>query len=388
MYDVAVVGGGPAGACAAFTLAQAGARVVLLEKAALPRYKTCGGGVVGRALRALPPALRGAVDASVLERPCHAAALHFREEGLTFQTRRARPVISMVMRDRFDAALVAAAERAGAEIRQRSAVRDLVRRDHGCELDTAGGTVATRFVVAADGVTGVTARRAGWSAPRACAPCVEAEVSVADRDFARLADVARFDFGVVAVGYGWVFPKRAHLSIGLATTRGGENLHLALARYLDAIGLPRVERIDTHGFLIPLAPRDARPVRGRVLLAGDAAGLADPVTGEGISAAIESGVAAGRAILDGAGEPGQVADAYERALAGLRHELRIGRGLARLTYRVPRVRRWIFERSGQKLSDAVTDVMLGETTYTDVVHRARTWPLRRARRLLSSMLSA
>ena len=388
MYDVAVVGGGPAGACAAFTLAEAGARVALLEKATLPRYKTCGGGVVGRALRVLPSALRAAVDASVLERPCHTAALHFRAEGLTFETRRERPVISMVMRDRFDAALVVAAERAGAEIRQRCAVRDLIRYQDRCELDTTDGTVVARFVVAADGVTGVTARRAGWPAPRACAPCVEAEVSVGDGDFERLAEVARFDFGVVAVGYGWVFPKRAHLSIGLATTRGGENLHVALSRYLDALGLSRVERMDKHGFLIPLAPRSGRVVDGRVLLAGDAAGLADPVTGEGISAAIESGIAAGRAIVRGGAEPGRVAADYHRALAGLRRELRIGRGLAHLTYRVPRVRRWVFERSGQKLSDAVTDIMLGDITYSDVVHRAKTWPLRRARRLLSSMLSA
>jgi geranylgeranyl reductase family protein len=388
MYDVAVVGGGPAGACAAFTLAQGGARVVLLEKAVLPRYKTCGGGVVGRALRTLPPALRAAVDASVLERSCHAAALHFRDEGLSFETRRERAVISMVMRDRFDAALVAAAERAGAAIRQRCAVRDIVLHHDRCELETADETVVARFTVAADGVTGVTARRAGWPPPRGCAPCLEAEVSVRDGDFARLAGVARFDFGVVAVGYGWVFPKRAHLSIGLATTRGGANLHLALARYLDTLGLGRLERIDKHGFLIPLAPRDGGVVRGRVLLAGDAAGLADPVTGEGISAAIESGIGAARAILDGAGEPARVAAGYEHALGGLRRELRMGRGLAHLTYQRPRLRRWIFGRSGQKLSDAVTDVMLGDTTYADIVRRARTWPIRRARRALFSMLSA
>jgi geranylgeranyl reductase family protein len=388
VHDVAVVGGGPAGACAAFALAEAGARVVLLEKADLPRYKTCGGGVVGRALRALPASLRAAVDASVVERPCHAAALHFGAEGLRFETRRPRPVIAMVMRERFDAALVAAAQAAGAEIRPRCAVRDVVLRADRCELDTVDGPVVARFVIAADGVTGVTARRAGWPPPRGCAPCVEAEVSVGDGDFARLAEVARFDFGVVPVGYGWVFPKRAHLSIGLATTRGGANLHVALARYLEALGLGRPERIDQHGFLIPLAPRAGGVVRGRVLLTGDAAGLADPVTGEGISAAIESGTKAARAILEDAGEPTRVAERYERALGALRRELGLGRGLAHLTYHRPRLRRWIFERCGQTLSDAVTDVMLGDTTYARIVGRARTWPFRRAWRGVFSMLSA
>ena len=115
-----------------------------------------------------------------------------------------------------------------------------------------------------------------------------------------------------------------------------------------------------------------------VIVAGDAAGLADPLTGEGISAAIESGGLAARAILDGAGDPARMAESYERALAGLRRELRIGRVLAHLTYHRPRVRRWIFRKSGQMLSDVMTDVMLGDRTYAEVVRRAGPYALRRA----------
>ena len=377
-FDVAVVGGGPAGACAARVLAEAGARVVLLEKHGVPRYKTCGGGLVGRALRALPPALRAAVETTVVERSCHTAHLHLRDEGLRFETRRPRPVISMVMRDRFDATLVAAADDAGAEIRSRCAVRDVVTRGDRCELDTVGGPVVARFVVAADGATSSTARSAGWPVPRRGAPALEAETSVSDADFARLAGAARFDFGVVPAGYGWVFPKGAHLSIGLATTRSGVNLHLALAGYLQTLGLDHLERVEKHGFLIPLAPRADGVVRGRVILAGDAAGLADPLTGEGISAAIESGGLAARAILDGAGNPARVAERYEHALGGLHRELRIGRVLAHLTYHRPRVRRWIFRKSGQTLSDVMTDVMLGDRTYAGIVRRATPYALRRA----------
>jgi flavin-dependent dehydrogenase len=240
------------------------------------------------------------------------------------------------------------------------------------------GAVVARFVVAADGATGVTARRAGWTSSPRGVPSLEVEAPVSVTDFERLAGTARFDFGVVPAGYGWVFPKGRHLSIGLAATRRGVNVHLALARYLQTLGLGPLERVQKHGFLIPLAPRAGGVVRGRVLLAGDAAGLADPVTGEGISAAIESGTLAARAILDGGDEPRRVGERFDRALRPLRRELRVGRALARLTYDWPRVRRLVFRRYGQTLSEGVTDVMLGEKTYAGIVSRARTFAIRRA----------
>jgi geranylgeranyl reductase family protein len=373
IHDVAVVGAGPAGACAARVLAEAGARVVLLEKHALPRYKTCGGGVVGRALRGLPPHVRADVEAAAVEHSCHTADIELGDDGTRIRAQRQRPVISMVMRDRFDAVLVAAAERAGAEVRPRCAMHAVMIRDDRIELETKGGPVVARFVVAADGATSETARLCGWSPPRPFAPALEAEVRVGDADFARLAGAARFDFGPILAGYGWVFPKRAHLSIGVCTMRSGVNLNVSLARYLKALGLDRLEGVEKHGFFIPLGPRAEGLVRGRVLLAGDAAGLADPVTGEGISAAIESGTLAARAILDGGAEPVHVGERYDRALATLRREVRLGRVLARLTYDWPRLRRWVFRLHGQALAEGMTDVLMGDRTYAGLLSRAKTY---------------
>ena len=373
LHDVAVVGAGPAGASAARVLAEAGARVVLLEKRELPRYKTCGGGVVGRALRGLPSAVRDAVEAAVVERTCHTADLDLGHDGLRFRARRERPLISMVMRDRFDAALVVAAERAGAEVRPRCAVRAVSMGTEGTGLETTDGPVVARFVIAADGATSETARCCGWSRPRLCAPALEAEVRVPDADFARLAGAARFDFGPVRAGYGWVFPKRAHLSIGVCSMRSGVNLNVGLARYLALLGLDRLEHVEKHGFFVTLGARTEGVARGRVLLSGDAAGLADPVTGEGISTAIESGTLAARAIVDGDGEPARVRERYDRSLVGVRREVRIGRALARLTYERPRVRRWVFGRHGQKIVEGMVDVLTGDRTYASIVARAKTW---------------
>jgi geranylgeranyl reductase family protein len=373
VHDVAIVGAGPAGACAARVLAEAGARVVLIEKHALPRYKTCGGGVVERALRGLPPAVRAAVEATVVERPCHEAEIDLGFDGLHFRAGRARPLISMVMRDRFDEALVTAADRAGADVRERCTVRGLAAGADRVELDTTGGPITARFVVAADGATSETARLAGWAPPRRHAPAVEAEVHVAHADFARFSEAARFDFGPMPAGYGWVFPKRAHLSIGVCTMRAGVNLNTSLARYLDTLGLTRVDHVEKHGFFIPLGPRREGPVRGRVLLAGDAAALADPVTGEGISAAIETGTLAARAIVDGAGDVRRVGRRYNRALGGIRREVRIGRVLAHLTYESPRFKRVLFRAHGQALANAMTEVLAGDRTYAGTLGRAKAW---------------
>src|SRR3954466_14160689 len=94
-FDAIVVGAGPSGSSAARDLAERGARVALLEKARLPRYKTCGGGLTYRTVRELrlPPS-------DVVEHESHAIELNFLASGLSFRVQRNRPVISMTMRDR------------------------------------------------------------------------------------------------------------------------------------------------------------------------------------------------------------------------------------------------------------------------------------------------
>ncbi len=109
MFDVAVVGAGPAGATAALTLARRGLSVALLERDALPRYKTCGGGLVGRALTLLP----GEVE-RVIERRCGQADLHLLDVHQHYRATRdppSAPIMAMTMRDQLDHLLAARAVR-------------------------------------------------------------------------------------------------------------------------------------------------------------------------------------------------------------------------------------------------------------------------------------
>ena len=358
---MAVVGSGPAGATAARDLAARGLKVALLERDPLPRYKTCGGGLVPRAFEFLPADVR-----DVVERNCVTAELHLLDRDLHFRATRAAPVIAMTMRDRLDHALAMAAVAAGATLRAPCRVTGVHAGRQGVRLDTDGEPIAAAFVVAADGAGSEVARLAGWRDGRHLIPALEYEAEVDRNTFDRFAASPRFDVGLVPFGYAWVFPKASHLSVGVLTAhRGPINLHRQLEEYLRAIRLvPRTMR--RHGFVIPVRPRAGPLARGRVLLTGDAAGLADPLTAEGISPAARSGRLAARAIHDGwetRSDPARVSETYGTLLRPMLADLRVGRSLARLLYDHPRARAWIFRRMGQRLVEAITDVFLGVRTY-------------------------
>lgn len=366
---VAVVGAGPAGTVAALHLARAGLDVVLIDKAELPRVKVCGGGVVKRALRHLP---EGVV--LPVERACRRVSMRLLDCDFAYTVERPDTIVAMTMRANLDHALALTAERAGARLFSPCTVQSIARRAEHVELATSLGTVRADFVVVADGATGPCARMAGFDDALATIPALEAEVRVDDDTLRARVDTAAFDFGgVVAGGYGWVFGKREHLSCGvLSMRRGSVQLRARLESYLQTAGIRPIS-MDVRGYVIPMRPRRGGFARGRVLLAGDAAGFADPVTAEGISLAMHSGRIAARAVLEHAGARA-VERAHDRMLRReIGAELRVARLVARLVYNRPRLARRLFERSGVDLCEAMTSVFLGERNYRELLMSPRAW---------------
>nr|NIR17344.1 geranylgeranyl reductase family protein [Desulfobacterales bacterium] len=341
-------------------LAREGVRVVVIEKEALPRHKTCGGGVVRRALGLLP------VDVSdAIERECYSAEVNLVSAPLHFTSKREEPMVSMTMRDSFDFLLVSAAKEAGAEVRERCQVQDIMIHADRVELVTSDGSLFSQFVVAADGANSIVAKKAGWKETRNLAPALECEVVVSEESLERLSHAARFDFGLMPSGYAWTFPKKDHLSMGVLSMRPGPvKLNRMFQQYMQLINLDGVVTIKRRGSLIPVSPRKDGFVKKRVLLTGDAAGLVDPVVGEGITSAVLSGMIAAKALLEGALDERGVKEFYESELSKrVLQELRLGRALAKLIYDYPGLLRRLLELYGQEFTEAVTDVFTGEKTY-------------------------
>ena len=316
-WDVAVIGAGPAGLAAASAAAAAGARTIVLERAEHPRYKTCGGGLIG-ASRA---AAGGLIDVPARDE-IRRVTVTLRG-GQEFNREHGEPLLAMVVRDEFDAALLKRAEENGAQIRQRAQVRAIDQGDaHATVRLTDGSEVTAAAVIGADGSSGVTARHVGAEFDQVDLG-LELEIAVPDPVAGQWAGRVLLDWGKIPASYGWVFPKGDRLTVGVIAARGqGEATKAYLREFTGRLGLSGYEAVQDSGHLTRCRS-DRSPLRkGRVIVTGDAAGLLDPWTREGISFALRSGALAGEYAAKGD------LDGYVAAVgAALVPDMRAGRTL-------------------------------------------------------------
>jgi len=316
-WDVAVVGAGPAGLAAASAAAAAGARTIVLERAEHPRYKTCGGGLIG-ASRA---AAGGLIDVPARD-DVRSATITLRG-GQEYTRSHRETLLAMVVREEFDAALLKRAEENGAQVRQRAQVRAIEQGDGHATARLADGTeVTARVIVGADGSSGVTARHVGAEFDQVDLG-LELEIAVPEAVARQWSGRVLLDWGAIPASYGWVFPKGDRLTVGVIAARGqGDATKAYLREFVGRLGLAGFEAVQDSGHLTRCRSDGSPLRRGRVIVAGDAAGLLDPWTREGISFALRSGTLAGRHAAQG--DP----EGYVAAVnAALVPEMRAGRTL-------------------------------------------------------------
>lgn len=292
-YDALVVGAGPAGSSTAIHLARAGARVLIVDKARFPRDKPCGGGLTGRALKRIP------VDPSpVVERDVDRFELRLRY-GSTFARTHEVPLIRMTQRRRLDAFLVEQAVAASAEFRDGVRVEAIEPSEAGVSARIGRETVEAGVLVGADGANGVVARTIGVDDAIVRGVALEGNVPL-EALHADLERTAVIELAVLPGGYGWVFPKGDHANLGVGGWGSeGPRLRGHLARLAREHGVDPDALTEIRGHRLPMRRLGTAAGARRTLLVGDAAGLVDPLSGDGMYEAFVSARLAADAVVSG-----------------------------------------------------------------------------------------
>ena len=292
-FDVIVVGAGPAGSTAAYRLAGQGARVALLDKASFPRDKPCGGGITVRGLRHLPIDVTPVVEDTV----------RTVELGFGYTDRFARsaeePLVLMTQRRRLDAHLVAAAADAGADFRDGVRVRTIEHTPAGVTVATDTERITADVLIGADGCNGVSAKSLGLGGDVTYGVAYEGNVGWDALPHDRWRGRLLIEFASIPGGYAWIFPKGDHANLGVGGWgREAPNLREHLTRLAQHAGIAPDALRDARGYRLPLRRPGVPVARERAVVIGDAAGLVDPMSGDGMYEAFLSSRLAAEAVGD------------------------------------------------------------------------------------------
>jgi geranylgeranyl reductase family protein len=373
LWDVVVVGAGPAGSAAARAAAAAGSRTLLVDRAEFPRYKTCGGGLMGASLRAVPAGVEVPVAATV-------DRVSFSLRGRFHRLRRAESgFIPLVNRDAFDHALIRAAQDAGVQFTPGVQVRAVEQDPDRIVVRTAAGPISTRALVGCDGSASVVGREVGV---RLSQIDLGLEYELAVEPGGPWERRIHLDWGPLPGSYGWVFPKGDALTVGVIAARGAG---AATTTYLDDFvartGLSGATVLRRSGHLTRCREADSPLGRDRILLAGDAAGLLEPWTREGISFALRSGALAGARAAEIA--RAGTADARQRSQLRYRDEVDTTLGAE---MRAGARFLGAFRRSPAAFHAAISTLPAGWEAFVALVTGRRTYP--DAARKVSLLLDA
>jgi geranylgeranyl reductase family protein len=364
-YDVIVVGIGPAGAMAAYELSRRGHRVLVIERAALPRYKTCGGGLSVRASKLVPFDFTDEIEQII-----HGITFNFRGED-PFTLESAQPIAYMVSRERFDLLLASKAEEAGAFLLEGLEVLDWKEEGGGITVVTDRGEWQCRFLVAADGTESRIRGKIFPSNRKGRVVGFKSDIPFQGQSDERHS-LVEVDLGSAPYGFGWLFPKRNHYDTGVAGLQTKvKNAAEMYGQFIENQGILK-EASGQQVYAYSQVPLGASPLHeGRALWVGDAAGLIDPFSGEGLYYAMQSGLVAADVISEALVMNKETLSSYTaRMLAEVADEFRAARRLAGMIYGWPQTS-YQFLQSRKWMIELYLEILRGREQYSHIAEMVR-----------------
>lgn len=360
VYDVIICGAGPAGASAALEAGKAGLKCIIIDKARFPRHKTCGGGLVARTEKLLP----FNID-EVVEQSFHEVNINFPAYNCSYKVKKNYPLIRTVSRETFDHYLLQKCLNTYNIAFWEEAEMESIIFNNPLEIKTSKGNAKARFLIAADGANSKALRLCGLRQQATIAPAIETEISYDNLEMAGNAEL-RFDLGIPSKGYAWVFPKRDKVSVGAGRfflVKKKINLKEELHKYFSHCGIriKNKNHLQIRGSVIPISNGSATLYHKNILFTGDSAGLADPITAEGISSALLSGKAATGAVIQSDFDPQKTAVRYTKFISkNILNYTRSASRLAWFLYNNKWPASWTIKKRGDYLSNKLADVFYGD----------------------------
>ena len=368
LYDCIIVGAGPAGASAAYHLSRRGHEVLILEKAALPRYKPCGGGVSPQVAEWFDFDFEPVISQKVTR------ARYTWNLGEAIEIDLKAP-IWMVRRNEFDHYLVQQAQKIGTRLLDQTKATGIEfvsdgQKDRWQVMTSEGETFEGTYLIAADGGRGPMAKWLGFGDRRAS---IAGAIEIEPKGAVENSHVVHFEFGLLKNGYVWNFPKKDGYSIGSGVfrtdRRKGRDLVAPMAEYAQGFGIDG-EAEPKFGHPVYIWNGNQRLHTQNAVLAGEAACIVDPLTAEGIRPSIFTGIKAAEAV-DSAitGDPSALADYTDIIAAEIGREMKLATKLAKAFYAAPYLSyRTIMQQPSATW--AMARIFAGELKYADMVQKA------------------
>lgn len=369
IFDFIISGLGPSGAFLSYELSKMGYNVLALEKNKLPRYKACGGGLTPKILNVLPFSIN-----ELIENHTDTIGFSYKMKEKVLIKAKA-PFCYTVMRKDFDHFLACKASNAGSKINECEKLINFSEKKELIEVETDKCRYKTQYLIGADGATSLIAKKSRLAEKKRFYLTLTAEIHMPEHAFNENRSISWGDFGGVERGYAWILPKKNHSTLGVGnfyvSNKKIKHIRNMILNYTENYSLLKNAVIHgpIRGHYIPtLIDNKSLIARGNIFLVGDAAGLVDPFTGEGIYYALRSSQILAK-LFSKHKDINDIQNEYHRIVSEeIISEFKIADKIAKLVYGFPGYAHRLLKKYNY-LGDYYLNVLSGHTSYANTYER-------------------